>query len=150
MYSSSMLLQYVQVRGELPAQHPSPTPGVGAGGRVKLGGSVGGPHSASYPGIHEHTPAASHSSPVSYWVQNEYVRGEYPVQHPCSSYDGEGVVGDAVGHAVAVGGAGDVVGDGRLQSAYSPSMNVQLAAVMQAYRSSSIVEQKVLVCGVSP
>jgi hypothetical protein len=92
-----MVVQYDQVLGELPAQHPSPTPGVGAGGMVKLGGSVGGPQSVSFPGIHEHTPAISHSSPASNCSQNEYVLGEYPVQHPSSSYVGEGVVGCFVG-----------------------------------------------------
>jgi hypothetical protein len=118
---------------------------------VKLGGSVGGSQSVSFPGIHEHTPAISHSSPVSKSLQNEYVRGEYPVQHPSSSYVGDGVTGDAVGHAVAVGGAGASVGgcsshsDGSLVTIHSHD-----AAASQALLLSSIPEQKVFVDGVDP
>jgi len=88
-YAIVIPTQYDQVRGEFPVQHPGPL--VGAGGIVKDGGSVKMQSSGSSVAIHEHTPPRSHSSPVSKPLQNEYVRGEYPVQHP-SSYTGAGVV----------------------------------------------------------
>ena len=111
-----MLPQYDQVRGEFPVQHPG-VPYVGDGGGVYDGGSVGGVQSSgSSVSIQEHTPAISQSSPFVNELQNENVRGEYPVQHPSFEYVGDGVVGDPVGHAVAVGGAGDVVGAGKSHS----------------------------------
>ena len=117
------------------------------------GGSVGGSQSVSLPGIHEQTPAISHWSPLSKSLQNEYVLGEYPVQQPSSSYVGDGVTGDAVGHAVAVGGAGAfVVGvDSNSHSdGSSVTIHSQFAAALQALLLSSIPEQKVLVEGVDP
>jgi len=64
---------------------------------------------------------------------------------------GDGVTGDPVGHAVAVGGAGDVVGAGNSHSeGSSVAIHSQLAAASQALLFSSIPEQKELVDGVSP
>jgi len=77
--TSSMPEQNDQVRGEFPVQQPTGSK-VGAGGAVVV---VGGWHSSgSLVEIHEHTPADSQSSPLSKALQNENVRGEYPVQHP--------------------------------------------------------------------
>jgi hypothetical protein len=88
--TSSIPPQNDHVRGEFPAQHPTES-NVGAGGIVVCGGSVGGSHSSgSAVGIHEHTPADSQSAPVSKSLQNENVLGEYPVQHPSSTYVGAG------------------------------------------------------------
>jgi len=99
-------IQNDHVRGEFPVQHPGPL--VGAGGVVSVGGSVNLHSSGSFVSIHEHTPADSHSSPLSKLLQNEKVIGEYPVQHP-SSYTGAGVTGDGVGSVITTG---DPVGHG--------------------------------------
>jgi len=82
--TSSMFIQNDHVRGEFPAQQPTVL-NVGAGAIVVCGGSVGGWHSSgSSVTIHEHTPADSHSAPLSIPLQNENVRAEYPVQQPSS------------------------------------------------------------------
>jgi len=133
--TSSRAVQKVHVLGEFPAQHPG-SGRVGAGGRVFVGGSVGGSHSlGSSVTIHEQTPADSQSAMNSNSLQNEKVRGEYPVQHP----------------TLSVGcGVGSVVG-GRHSSMLGSSVGIQLhsAAALHGL-SSSKVPQKDHVIGVLP
>jgi len=133
--SFSTLEQNDQVRGELPVQHPLP-PYVGAGGSVNDGGSVGGEHSSgSSPSIHEHTPADSHSAPLSNSLQNENVRAEYPVQQPSTEYVGDG------GAVVVVNSHSD---------GSSVTMNSQFEFASHALLLSSMAEQNVFVDGVDP
>jgi len=84
---------------------------VGSPGVVDgVGSGVGGVHSGSYgsPSYHVHSSAVWHRYGIVMSIQNDQVRGEFPVQHPGPLVGAGGIVAD--GGSVKMQSSGSSVG----------------------------------------